>query len=333
MLMLGLFERVEEAKEKIELRNIDILKLILAYIVVLRHCAQFFYKYGTIPEIILTNIISPIAVPTFFLISGYLISISGWTKEKVIKQTIRILKLYLVWSVIYIPVGFNKGESLYNCIRKIVFDGFYYHLWYLPSMAFAIFFVYLIKKIGNVKIQWGIVWILFIIAVFTETYKVLGIESSYILTQYKRVFFTTRNGLFFGTIYVYMGSFFREKNIIINRKINRHILWGIILILLIIEGIVTNYVFHINVVNVSVAAIIISPILFYLFITTKNIVTSKRGKLIRQQSTIIYCIHPWILMISRIFCRPLIAIVLTIFISTIFAVTISKTKSLNNFLA
>ena len=49
----------------VQLENIDVLKVLLAIVVILRHCGQSFDD-SSLFRAVITNTISPSAVPTFF---------------------------------------------------------------------------------------------------------------------------------------------------------------------------------------------------------------------------------------------------------------------------
>lgn len=74
-----------------EENQIDFLKVILACLVILRHCGQNFFSPVDI-FMKLMNILSPIAVPTFFMISGYLFFYKNRSCKDLRKYLWRILK-------------------------------------------------------------------------------------------------------------------------------------------------------------------------------------------------------------------------------------------------
>ena len=64
---------------------LDILKVMLAIVIILRHCGQSFFDVGSAFNIILTNTLSPLGVPSFFALSGFLFfrkrqEISDWKR-------------------------------------------------------------------------------------------------------------------------------------------------------------------------------------------------------------------------------------------------------------
>lgn len=88
-----------------EYAGLDILKWILAIIIVIRHCGQnsvikmpidgkFFFGF--------VSVLSPMGVPIFFMITGFLLFRKNLNWHIVRKQLLRIGLLYGVWSVIYL---------------------------------------------------------------------------------------------------------------------------------------------------------------------------------------------------------------------------------------
>ena len=130
---------------------------------------------------------------------------------------LRLLKIYLVWSMIYLPYnivlmhgdGFAMMDVL-RYVRDFFFTGSYYHLWFLPALMFAVAAVYLlVMKIG-VKKTVLISFVLYLIGMSGNLYadilaQIPGISTAY--DAYVNLFVTTRNGLFFGMIFVSLGCF------------------------------------------------------------------------------------------------------------------------------
>ncbi|OWP82868.1 hypothetical protein BWK59_13595 [Flavobacterium davisii] len=98
--------------------------------------------------------ITRIAVPTFFLISGYFLRNKLNDTAYLWKYIKRILLLYLVWQIIYLPDlyrFYNLGWfSNKNMILKLIYG--YWHLWYLLATAIALGLLYLSRNYSlNVK--------------------------------------------------------------------------------------------------------------------------------------------------------------------------------------
>lgn len=159
------------------------------------------------------------AVPFFFIVSGFLLfrKFSGKKEEdlKTIKTwTLKVLKLYVVWSIVYLPfaiygfhldgLGFIQAVKIY--LRNFLLVGENYlswPLWYLLGLVWCGIIIYILRKI-NVP-----VWGMFLLGLF-----LFAAASAFSLDEvdaYTKLFKTTRNGLFVGLLYVTTGAIVAER--------------------------------------------------------------------------------------------------------------------------
>ena len=128
---------------------IDVMKYIMAFCVIAIHTTPLKdIDNDTISRMYEAAV--SIAVPFFFLSSGYLIGrkIQN-TKEfddiLVERQQRKIIKYYVIWTIVYLPLmilGFCKAgdgfvKSLVQFIRNVFFQGENYYswpLWYLKCV-------------------------------------------------------------------------------------------------------------------------------------------------------------------------------------------------------
>ena len=90
--------------------GLDLLKFVMAVLVAARHMIQVFYPAESRWRLIIGSWLSNLAVPVFFMIAGFLLfrkipdtdKKSGWSV--VGRYAWRIVKLYLLWCVIYWPI-------------------------------------------------------------------------------------------------------------------------------------------------------------------------------------------------------------------------------------
>ena len=105
------------------------------------------------------------AVPCFFMASGYLLAgRMEWpltakdNLPKVAHAFFKMLKLYLLWSLAYLPLaifdyrrsGLGVREAAIRYIKGLVFSGEHYGswmLWYMISAIYALGIIYLLLKI------------------------------------------------------------------------------------------------------------------------------------------------------------------------------------------
>ena len=143
---------------RMNLNGLDLFKFIMAILVVAIHTRpQDSFSAAWADKT--ASSITGLAVPFFFLASGYLLArkFKGMYYEKenrpaVLKSLKRIVKLYLIWTAIYFPVSayayYKNGYSIIYSIavtaRRILFRGQFENiqvLWYLLSTVYALIFI------------------------------------------------------------------------------------------------------------------------------------------------------------------------------------------------
>lgn len=91
-----------------------------------------------------------IAVPIFFVISGYFLYYKIYRKDikSINRYVFKIFKIYVVWSAIYVIFNLNNYFDnnilleIILFIRRFIFIGIYYHLWYLITLCVATYIIY-----------------------------------------------------------------------------------------------------------------------------------------------------------------------------------------------
>lgn len=220
----------ENAKEnKRKLDNLDVVKYLCAILIILCHLRPFVH-YDEIVDMFFNNIVTRIGVPSFFVMTGYLVSL----KEKdnpdyISKYTRRTIPMYLLWSAIYLPfLGLMAYENM-DVVQQyleifnvniyllplmvipalfvlLFYSGAYYHLWYFPALLSAL---WVMKKWKKRFKPVTLLVLSFVLLVFGATETYFGVFPEFIQTvlqkYYYGIFFTTRNFLFFGLFYVTLG--------------------------------------------------------------------------------------------------------------------------------
>ncbi len=286
----------------IQYPGIDILKISLSYLVVLRHCAQSFLPSDTLMFQLIVKWLSVLAVPTFFSASAFLLYVR---KTNICKQIFRILKLYIVWTIIYFPISawriISSDDitiSLLKWVQESVFSGSYFHLCFLPALvAGTIIFTGLKKYLKKDFIVLGVCCILFFIGIFGDSWKsaIYGTVFETILYRYQTAFITTRNGLFFAPIFIFIGYIIADKA--------KHgykfkpCTMGC-LFLFSSGAVVVDWYFtqEITVTNMMLFCVFMSSILLIISIESTNISVNVS---VRHISTLIFCGHPWVIVVVQ----------------------------------
>ncbi len=199
------------------IESVDSIRFIAIVAVIAIHTTPFFsevYHNGFYYNLsVFINQIARFAVPFFFVIAGYFWGVKIRNGDNLFKVTnsiaVRILAIYLFWSVIYLlpynlsaiyqygmlgPIKFSYWNFL-NAIQKydnLLLQGTKVHLWFLTSLMFSIYISALfINK--NAK---------FSLLIFSISLYVFGtLLKSYADTPIGiTVNFNTRNGPFFSTL-------------------------------------------------------------------------------------------------------------------------------------
>lgn len=152
----------KELKEKYN--QLDLFKFIMAIIVVAIHTAPLINCYN---ETILTiyNNITSLAVPFFFLSAGFLLGkklcCATNEEEKYVnikKYLYKMLKLYIYWSIIYLPLAivdyiknnYTISYLVLSYIKNLFLVGEHYNsyvLWYLLATIYATIFILIMTKL------------------------------------------------------------------------------------------------------------------------------------------------------------------------------------------
>lgn len=142
------------------LPGIDILKFIMAIFVVAIHTHPF--ENVPPPFSDFFNSLLNIAVPYFFIASGYLLFLktpNTPTEQiaRINKYITHIAKMYLCWTIVYLPITIydfaNDGKSItsnvFHFIKQFIFVGenFYsWPLWYLLCLIYSLLVIRFLYK-------------------------------------------------------------------------------------------------------------------------------------------------------------------------------------------
>ena len=180
--------------------GIDLAKFILAFFICTIHIVPFDLK-GEGWDCLnfwLKNYLCRIAVPYYFAAAGFLL-FRKMTPEKIDPDRIRnyclkILRLLGTWIL-------------------LLFVGSREHLWFLPAVVMAVILVSLLMRAGfRLKVIGAVVLLLYLLGLLGDSWHGLLAPLdqfpflSKALEDYKILFSTTRNGVFFGAVYIFMGA-------------------------------------------------------------------------------------------------------------------------------
>lgn len=213
---------------KERLNSIDLFKFLMAVVVVAFHtnpfdkCTSVFANETMI-------IVADMAVPFFFLASGYFIA-DKWgntaaeRRVYIQKMMISTFKLYCIWTLFHLPLtiyGYaQSGNSVIECVLSYVkyflFVGKLYnsyHLWYLLSMIYALAGMWILIRRGKgarhilaAGVFFYVVYLLF--REFQGHNDINGVLGA----VGKAYYFVFNTGVIFtGLLYMGIGIYIRER--------------------------------------------------------------------------------------------------------------------------
>lgn len=199
-----------ESGKAARIKSWDAFKWLAAFLVVAIHTSplESIWPYG---DFLLTRIAARLAVPFFFMLTGYF-------TVQVKKTEKKLLLLYLGVTCLYLPVQIYKymgGETFTagRILKDIFFDGTFYHLWYLPACMLGLILMTLFLKCGKENAM-AISLLLYVIGLLGDSYFGL-VRLSPVLSKVYDGMFTcfsyTRNGIFMAPLFLLLGRLFREQ--------------------------------------------------------------------------------------------------------------------------
>lgn len=165
---------------KSDIPGIDIMKFLMAFAVVVIHfTAMFVPDKNDIPSVVQWTM--RCAVPFYFIATGYLTSGISGDKTAMAKRGLRFLKVWALWTLIYLPAQFFTGFDPWNDIRSFVYSllyngevGFLWPLWYVYAMA--LFFIIESYSVNRPCVR-RIVRILYCVGFITYSYNLFNPDS------------------------------------------------------------------------------------------------------------------------------------------------------------
>lgn len=200
--------------------SLDIAKFVMAMLILTQHtCNEWAHSTGLLHAFFgLGNF----AVPFFFACSGFLFFAKLNTlddegqKDYYKKWSIRLGKMYLVWTVIYTSFVFyswvNRGiflERIPGYIHGALVYSTYATIWFLPALWVGVSICYLMKRHCKAWVIWIVMGMLLMIGNTFGSYGTWACSRNEaihsIYDWYMSVFMTWRNGVFNGAPFVTLG--------------------------------------------------------------------------------------------------------------------------------
>ena len=316
-----------------EYKVLDVMKFVMAIVVVAIHTRPEMSFSSPFVRWLFESVYS-IAVPFFFMASGFLLfrKISLPLNEdgefRLMSYLKRMCRLYLVWTIIYLPLtiyGFYldglpllKSIAVFFRNTLLVGENFMsWPLWYLLALIVAVSIIYML-----LKLKLSINWIIFIS--FLMALGGVGIDYCYEnellspLTEiYFKLFQKTRNGFFIGYVYVALGLLCTKLDMI--------------------SCYVFGFLFIIGLLgiayNCQLSNVMVTFVFFVVVISLKGRwINSKISQQMRSMSTIIYLTHMMFMAIFTLLLGLRMGVLLFVtvsMVSVIFSLLVNRIRSNN----
>ena len=297
--------------EKATYNSIDLFKFVLSLSVVAIHISPF--------TSISTSLHFFMLVPFYFICSGYFLFKKP--TPNTYKYVCRIFKLYVIWSIIYLPCVLHKVItndsdiviSLIRWVKNFIFVGSYLHLWYLLATVVAVLIIaFCLKMRLSIKSILILACIFYIIGLIPQTYSIVldpirEYEKIFFVLKYiQKIIITTRNGLFEGFLFISLGMLFAKKHFSIKTN-HAWVLFLTSMFFLGCELIVVCFAGWARAFDMFIFLVPASFFLFYI-VKTKQLKNRSIYPQLRTLSSLIFFSHLLIDYILNIILTPIIPI-------------------------
>lgn len=280
--------------------GLDWFRLAAALLVITIHTSPL-ASFGGEADFVLTRILARVAVPFFFMTSGFFL-FRGINDGKT-GALARFLKktglIYLVSILLYAPLSIITGQlSLAGFFRQIIFDGTFYHLWYLPAAMLGMLIVYPFLRKKQYRWAGLLCALLYLVGLFGDSYYGLGAALPAVKSIYDvlfGLFSYTRNGLFFAPMFFYLGGMLSLRKRCWSLSSS---LFGAVLSLsgMLAEGLVLHYL---GVQRHDSMYVFLLPLMVFLYDLLLHARVRAKPRL-RTLALIVYLAHPACILLVRL---------------------------------
>ena len=175
---------------------LDICRVPAALLVAAIHCSPLL-SYSAGADFVLTRVAARVAVPFFFMLTGYFVLGDVGKLASALKKTALV---YLAAMLLYLPLNIYSGQL--PGLRELLLDGTFYHLWYFPAVLTGLVITWGLSKLR------GGVWLaaaLYLLGLPGDSWFGLVRGLPWLAGVYEAIGYT-RNGLFFAPLFLLMGS-------------------------------------------------------------------------------------------------------------------------------
>lgn len=274
------------------LSGIEYFRLAAAFLVVAIHCSPL-TTYSETADFILTRAVARVAVPFFFMVTGFFVL---GRPEKLRRFLKRTALLYLACILLYLPLnlysGALSGLTPVGALRELLFEGTFYHLWYFPAVLLGAAIASLLMR---TRAGLGIAAALYVLGLLGDSYWGLISGVPWLSDVYEVIFSLagyTRSGLFFAPLFLLLGARLRGREA--SGKGEAAGL-GAALALVLCEALLLR---HLGWQRHDSMYVFLPAVMYFLF----SLLLAPRGEApgwLSPFSMLVYVLHPWVIVLVR----------------------------------
>lgn len=296
--------------------GLDRFRLLAAFLVIAIHISPL-SAISPDADFFLTRILARMAVPFFFLVTGYFVlgdppspRTAAFFPARVRRFLLRTSLLYLCSIVLYLPFGIYAGHykelTAGAFLGMLFFDGTFYHLWYFPACILGVLLVSVLKKCSFRPAAAAAAGLLYLAGLFGDSYYGLSASVPALKAAYNGLFQVssyTRNGLFFAPLFLLLGAQLASMpSGLRSRGMKQELLgFSVSFALMTAEGFLLRY-FRLP--RHDSMYVFLVPAVFFLF-RLLLLSDCRPSKKLRTVSAWIYVLHPAVLILLRMAAKPL----------------------------
>lgn len=283
---------------------LDVGKFLCALLILFYH---FFSEIGSLPWLLEEALSSyAIAVALFMTISGFLtfskletVPDRAGRWQLVRRQAWRIIRIYLLWSVVYILYTISTWEAgeisvrfLLQRMHQWIFCSTFYTIWFMPALAVGLIVAFWISELLPEYAGIGLAIVLYALGALTLTYAGVGamIPGHSQFAEFANAWLGGARGwLFYGTPLLLVGRGMAKYKT--RERAEKPLIWLLLsmaaMLLLLIEALVLRNIFGATGVDMTV----MMPIVVFCVLGFLLCCQVPRGKWLlwmRQMSLLIF---------------------------------------------
>jgi serine/alanine racemase len=294
-------------------RGIEHFRVIAAMMVVAIHCLPLLALWPT-GDILITLTLFRVAVPFFFMISGYYVFAelaagnSYPARQRVFAFIKKQAQVYLWATLLFLPLALytqtlRMDLPIGTFLQTVLINGILYHLWYFPAVITGSLLVTgLLMKLSFNKVFW-LASGLYLIGLGGDSWFGF-VQNTPIAAFYTPVFHLldgTRNGIFFTPFFLCLGMFLRKQTV--TRSLPKQVSFLLLsLIGLLVES---AYLHGFSTPRHDSMYFFLPVVLFFLFPILLRWQPAQTWKQPGKLSLWLYLLHPYTIAVTHFLSRKI----------------------------